>query len=529
MKCLLFLQILFTLVSCNNQTKSGELIRDEGLSDEKKLDSSVSTDIFQEAYKLDTASKVRNEELESYDNISILGETERIYLDRVYYFKSTNEFYISLNFNSGYNYDSITSIRATLDTLVFEDIEVTRTSVPMELAHKYFDLTLVDELDIFNYSHSLIQTARLKRVEFFQDVIGDQFIAVYKSDEPQETFKFYGIGGTKEYAEDFYTLPTDKSEFISDLINKWQVKLLYMLSSSSFELPSFGTNIISFAFISDKNTAVTHIIEQKDDSIRKLLQVEGEFYIWEIIPTSLIYNSRPILLLWLGYPETDIEWYATAVFDGDEYKMMESSRIILEDFGSDKEGVQGLKSDDWDVNQDSLRALILDSKPNNLLKGSLLEELYIRGIAGISNDSVFVEIPFNLHSLDCGVTDCYTTEVHFAFSHNNQSLIFPQDLSYSITETGCVDSENYVSGEMNLIDFSAEYVNYYMPDQQSSLVIIRKDERKEYAYYFPNVDSDSIKVDQVSEILLHLADTVTAPYRSSVLLHSEYEAFLDQR
>lgn len=54
---------------------------------------------------------------------------------------------------------------------------------------------------------------------------------------------------------------------------------------------------------------------------------------------------------------------------------------------------------EWAKHQDSLRNVILRNKENKLLKESFLQEMYIRNVISVSNDSLFITIPFNKHGV----------------------------------------------------------------------------------------------------------------------------------
>ncbi|HEX6169950.1 MAG TPA: hypothetical protein VFZ33_09665, partial [Chitinophagaceae bacterium] len=56
---------------------------------------------------------------------------------------------------------------------------------------------------------------------------------------------------------------------------------------------------------------------------------------------------------------------------------------------------------EWQKQQDSIRNEILKTKKNQVLKKSFLQEMYIRNVASILRDTLFVTIPFDLHGADC--------------------------------------------------------------------------------------------------------------------------------
>ncbi|UII20311.1 hypothetical protein [Fulvivirga ligni] len=200
---------------------------------------------------------------------------------------------------------------------------------------------------------------------------------------------------------------------------------------------------------------------------------------------------------------------------------------------SDNETIQMLSDTDslvmldWQTTQDSLRKVLLKSKPDNFLKGSMLVELYIRNVITISDDSLYLNIPFNLHSFDCGAPDCYSTDLKFGFPHHNQ-LMFPDEITYGIHEHGCVDSELHLSGVMSKINQDDNFVSYYLKELHQTLIILADDERKEYAYLFEEVEPDSIQMNRIQELLSNLPDTASVPYRSFQLITPEYEIFLGE-
>lgn len=332
MKYFLYHLILVCLFSCTQPSKDQNISEQTTKSEEPKSN----IDSVNQSKEIDNSPPSQATEILQYKDLNLYDKITEIYLDRVYYFNQTNEFYVSLSYNEGYSYDSINSIKTKLDSVVYDDGEIRRTRIPTKLGRKYFNLTLLDQINVFDYSHNKIQESKLKRIEFFEDLLGDQFIAVFDCNEPQVQFEFYGISGPMELTENFKSQNVDKEDLINELKREWNINPQFDLRSSAIEITSFELNLISFAYHTFNNTAVTFIVEQKGDSIKTLLELEDEYYIWQLIPTSAIYNSKPILLLWLGIPETDIEWYSPAVFDGTNYQILNSSRIPIHSHGSTK-------------------------------------------------------------------------------------------------------------------------------------------------------------------------------------------------
>lgn len=84
------------------------------------------------------------------------------------------------------------------------------------------------------------------------------------------------------------------------------------------------------------------------------------------------------------------------------------------------------------------RKKIISESNSKLLLNSILKELYERKVVTVENDSVKVVLPFDVHGADCGVPDCYTTTVRFAFPIHNK-VVLPKSLVFEEEETGCVE------------------------------------------------------------------------------------------
>ena len=89
----------------------------------------------------------------------------------------------------------------------------------------------------------------------------------------------------------------------------------------------FNTTYSFYSFAAEGNSERSYIVESSDKGMIKLAETNNEYSIWELSPVKIQVNNHPVLLLWLGYPETDIEWYSPAVFDGSQF-IITNDRII---------------------------------------------------------------------------------------------------------------------------------------------------------------------------------------------------------
>lgn len=181
---------------------------------------------------------------------------------------------------------------------------------------------------------------------------------------------------------------------------------------------------------------------------------------------------------------------------------------------------------DWEKHQDSLRKEILDGKENQLLKESFLQEMYVRNVAAVANDSIEIHIPFDVHGADCGAPDCYSTDIRFSFKLGNK-LVFPKNLQFIEFESGCVDQEQTISGHFLLIEKTEKHVIYYSAKHKRTLVLFSSNEISgTIAYYFTGLEQNRINGTNVYSIMRNFNEedeNSIYPYTSWVLTTNEYD------
>lgn len=180
----------------------------------------------------------------------------------------------------------------------------------------------------------------------------------------------------------------------------------------------------------------------------------------------------------------------------------------------------------FEEQQKILRKRLLDTKPNENIKASVLQELYIKGLVNQIQDSIVFELPFNLHSFDCGAPDCYTTDILFKIPASTP-IEFPAKINFTQVEHGCgIDGEIIDNTTFELIEQSTEYLNYYSSKKKSNLIILGKERE---LYYFTDVDRNAIRVNLIDKIMNDYDDDDpedTAPYQSTLMRHKDYMDFM---
>ncbi|MEO9870097.1 hypothetical protein [Ekhidna sp.] len=267
-------------------------------------------------------------------------DSSQILIVPVYNFVPTSEAYVFLNFNEGYSYDSMTMVKSHLDSVVFDDMETRRRRLPMNKAKAFLDLSLLDSISIFNYSHEFKSMARLKRVEYLDANITGGFVAVFDTPGLKE-WELYGISGTSDFIEGF------KSEYFEDKTLNQAIKEkvnpgnLRAYDVTHVNLHSYGKTLSAYSCGDYIDNHKSYLIETIGDQHEVLFELDDDYTIWDIIPIPIQLNRYPVLLVRLGKPETDFIWYLPVIFDGTKYQLAKE-KVVLSNF-LDKEEIDSIK------------------------------------------------------------------------------------------------------------------------------------------------------------------------------------------
>lgn len=177
--------------------------------------------------------------------------------------------------------------------------------------------------------------------------------------------------------------------------------------------------------------------------------------------------------------------------------------------------------DEW---EDSLRNALMASKPNENLKSSVLQEVYIRGLANQVKDQFVFELPFDLHGFDCGAPDCYSTDLRFSIPATSP-VTFPKTIEVSLFEHGCVEQEHTEEAQFELKENTPNLVNYFSAPLKSNLIIKKSGE----LYYYPHQQKTSVLAATLDERIENFdfeKEDKIAPYQSTTMTTVEYELFL---
>lgn len=349
-----------------------------------------------------------------------------ILIDKIHFFE-TGEPYVWVGFKDGYDWKAMDTLKRYADSVIFEDeYEIRRTRYPMKEAKEYLDLKLLDSIAIFNFIHQFQGYSRLKRIEYHEDVLGDQFIALLEPSSELEGDQFYGISGTSEF----------NNQLGSNINNSKNVKervKQHPSESSNFDwqygaidLQPYDITYAFYSFLADDQKERTYLLELGQSKVETLLKETGEYSILDITPVKIQVNDRPVLLLWVGYAETDIEWYTPAVYNGQEYEVTNNRIIQLEKEQHLMPNDTGIKI--IDVSDTSVIVISLDSAEIETIKRKRGEDSFYTG----ADDLMFYNAQMLqlMDSLDIEViySEWDSTEVR----KNEVSTLITKDSTFSI-------------------------------------------------------------------------------------------------
>ena len=251
-------------------------------------------------------------EINKNDSLSYIGFVESFY--------PNNELYVEMYFKKdNIDFDEYDKISKRGDSIIYADDENRRTRIPSEIANKYFDLSGLEPLLIFDKNNKLIAKAHVNRIEYLDQNISPYFIGVFTTENP--------IKGKAEYCIGNFN--TNLPDMIYDNIND---SLLTKLIADKFKITHVqarhykthnSDNVLSV--INSENNS--HVFEVIDSEIKLLYKSHENEHIQKIIFVPKTINNKPVLLTQCYMPDSDQEWDNVLVFDGSKYLVANRQRI----------------------------------------------------------------------------------------------------------------------------------------------------------------------------------------------------------
>jgi hypothetical protein len=245
------------------------------------------------------------------------------YINFVYSFDHSDEIYLPLFSRT----DNITSdhyenLRQQLDSVIFSDDDIKRSRLPLSVALQNFTLEGLDRIALYDKQSHFIGQGRMLRVEYFEDLMEGQFVAVYE--KPHSFKEGYGIGNHELIERE----PAFGYSIVEDsLIDKRITQFLGLKYSRELNVNHFKLKETIYSYLSMDTTA--YICKWNGVNLARVYQSEQSSTIYELIPLPLMIENHPIMLAKFSIPETDMSWNALLIFKDGEFLFAPRNRIKL--------------------------------------------------------------------------------------------------------------------------------------------------------------------------------------------------------
>lgn len=254
------------------------------------------------------------------------------YVNGIKYFPETNEFYVSLPFKDPADYEKIKELRGQADSVVFEDEETVRERLPADTARKYFDLMLLDQIDIYDYARRFISSAKFVRVEYYQPPVESSFIAVFKPDAGSAfgDRQYYCLSPVDRKFQEITTATRGNPALTGRIMREFDIKVRHEWASRHTEIDQDKCTLsILSARVTGEEHPVSYLTQLKDGRLKLLHKHTGRYIFLDFLPLPVRHNRHPVLLMTIAVPQTDSSpYFAPFVWEKDGYKM-EKNKFYL--------------------------------------------------------------------------------------------------------------------------------------------------------------------------------------------------------
>ena len=253
------------------------------------------------------------------------GDSSYIGLIYNFYYNCKDESYIGL-YSSKENNDleDFNKLVETGDSTIYEDDENKRIRIPIEIAKKNFILTGLEPLYIYDLNHKLVKIAHIKRIEYLDQAITSQFIAVFDSKGLSKNESYYCVGN-KQLNNNIiqYRLYLD-SYLTSKIVTHIKID-----ETKPYECKHYKTKSDSTTFSILNSDTLAYIIESSPNNISVLFKSSYNENIGKTIFLPTLVNKKPVILVECYLPDSDVFWETVFIYDGNRYVNSDHQRIFI--------------------------------------------------------------------------------------------------------------------------------------------------------------------------------------------------------
>lgn len=271
-----------------------------------------------------------NTPIATADHSVQLREDSSFFISPVEAFAETSEYYVPLYYLESVQKEHPYEFLSTqLDSLIYKnDDDETRRRLPFNIAEKYFRLSGIRRISVYNKQGDLITDALLKRIEYMEGTIESQFVAVYKPMIP--TWFTKDVAYCTTTAPDVYPVVHVTAKTVEDkALTKKLMTAFNLFSSKVMEVKHLRLQPYDCIYSSVNLEEGSLLIETSGKTSVIVLETKDNDAILEILPVHIEINHKPVLLITSGVHDTDMIWTALAVYNSTTYEVMPGSRVII--------------------------------------------------------------------------------------------------------------------------------------------------------------------------------------------------------
>jgi len=269
------------------------------------------------------------------------SQCKDIFIGSVYQFENTDEYYINLFFNEGFEYkSSINTIMDNLDLLVFEDDGISRKRIKLDYATKYFNLKKLDTIYFYNNFNELIGSGIFKRAEYVDHMIQEDFIAVYKPFISHNSQKPFYASNCKISNKKTKWIKSENKDLENKIISTYNINRSSMLKIYHFTNYESNTtySMVSYDYLKvtyDFPYLNSFIVKYKNGKLTKIYETGSDYILDDIFISAFTFNNNPIIIVDVTRPESDYFDTVPLFYDGEGYNFKKGDRSGSEESKED--------------------------------------------------------------------------------------------------------------------------------------------------------------------------------------------------
>ena len=322
------LLLAFTLYSCSSSSNSNPELR--RLPAEDQPQGSATKEVLQGT--IETSPSSNNQQTADLgDPPTITTTANTLYIKRVHYYQTQEEFGVELFYKEGVSYDEASFLWEQSWGHQVTTGDATRKAFPHRYAEKFFVLDGLQEVQILHSLGQVLGRASFDRAEVFEDMLEHEIRAALKPVAPvsrpaQAAYAVSGPIPKKNYPDMMTPQPPEGWDALKkELGLKPEFQVL-----KDTHLADAQGRVYSLLSYTDANYRPhTFIYQTEGGETKQIFMQEGESYIQQLYLLPFLVQGAPAFFAEFGVPDTDNHWDGPLVLQGNAYQHLPKGIVKL--------------------------------------------------------------------------------------------------------------------------------------------------------------------------------------------------------